>query len=290
MERKKKIIRALILANVVLVCCVIIQIAGVIRGLPDSIAESVGNMLHRDVEYAGSRDGIYTLKTEISVPKEGTVTFQAINDNGLRTNYGEQAFWYIADAYFPEEAVSWEETEIRGLPAWSLTVTFPAQTGQSLEDFCGYMGEFTELCMDSSVNMRNGYPANEFPVIKIQVDGLRNPMDFSYDYYGYPGYTREDYEAELYDFLSGTAGGQTDAEDPGAASGGTDTEAPEARMEREHQEWMEESRKYIEKNMESYLKRKAGTVFRLENGREYRMIVTDYVMFTYQNFLMNAYR
>ena len=52
------------------------------------------------------------MKTNVSVPREGTISFQAVNDNGIRTNYGEQAFRYIADTYFPEGAIRWEETEI----------------------------------------------------------------------------------------------------------------------------------------------------------------------------------
>ncbi len=82
------------------------------------------------------------MKTNVSVPREGTISFQAVNDNGIRTNYGEQAFRYIADTYFPEGAIRWEETEIWGLPAWELTVSYPAVRGQSTEAFCGYMGEF----------------------------------------------------------------------------------------------------------------------------------------------------
>ena len=78
--------------------------------------------------------------------------------------------------------------------------------------------------------------------------------------------------------MSRIAGSQTDAEDSGTASSGTDMEALEARMEKEHQEWLEESREYIEENMDSCLKREADMVFQLEDGREYRMIVTDYVM------------
>ena len=78
--------------------------------------------------------------------------------------------------------------------------------------------------------------------------------------------------------MSRIAGSQTDAEDSGTASSGTDMEALEVRMEKEHQEWLEESREYIEENMDSCLKREADMVFRLEDGREYRMLVTDYVM------------
>ena len=164
MEEKKKIITVLVFINAILLCCIGVQIAAAVRD---------------------SADGVYILETEASAPLEGRVLFQAADDRGLRTNYAGQVFRKLADAYFSEGEISWEQTEAWSLPAWQLTVRYPAWEGQSMEEFCGYLGEFAEFCMESDVFLRDGHVVNEF----------------RYSIYGYPGYTREDFERELYEFL-----------------------------------------------------------------------------------------
>ena len=172
-----------------------------------------------------------------------------------------QVFRKLADSYFSEGEISWEQTEAWSLPAWQLTVRYPAWEDQSLEEFCGYLGEFAEFCMESDVFLRDGHVVNEFPAIDIQMEGNAAVNEFRYSIYGYPGYTREDFERELYEFLY--------LHSP---------ETLEARIEQEHQEWLEESRSHIEENMASYLEMEPDAACKLENGREYRMLVTDYVM------------
>ena len=261
MEEKKKIITVLIFINVILLCCIGVQIAAAVRDSADSVAASVSSMLEREVKLRDGVDGVYTLETEAPVPLDGRVLFQAADDRGLRTNYAGQVFRKLADAYFSEGEISWEQTEAWSLPAWQLIVRYPAWEGQSLEEFCGYLGEFAEFCMESDVFLRDGHVVNEFPAIDIQMEGNAAVNEFRYSIYGYPGYTREDFERELYEFLY--------LHSP---------ETLEARIEQEHQEWLEESRSHIEENMASYLEMEPDAACKLENGREYRMLVTDYVM------------
>ena len=261
MEEKKKIITVLIFINVILLCCIGVQIAAAVRDSADSVAASVSSMLEREVKLRDGVDGVYTLETEAPAPLDGRVLFQAADDRGLRTNYAGQVFRKLADAYFSEGEISWEQTEAWSLPAWQLIVRYPAWEDQSLEEFCGYLGEFAEFCMESDVFLRDGHVVNEFPAIDIQMEGNAAVNEFRYSIYGYPGYTREDFERELYEFLY--------LHSP---------ETLEARIEQEHQEWLEESRSHIEENMASYLEMEPDAACKLENGREYRMLVTDYVM------------
>ena len=55
--------------------------------------------------------------------------------------------------------------------------------------------------MESDVFLRDGHVVNEFPAIDIQMEGNAAVNEFRYSIYGYPGYTREDFERELYEFL-----------------------------------------------------------------------------------------
>lgn len=265
MNRKKKIIKILLAVNAVLLCCVFLLLTGIIRDIPNGMTEAVRDALGRDVELVNRENGIYTYKTAVSVPTGGSVSFQAIDDEGLRTNYTQQMFRYIGEAYFQADEIYWEGAEVWGLPAWKLTVVYPAQAGQSIQDFCEYIGEFADLCMKSDAFTRNGHMVNAFPAIRIQLEESGSVWEFSYNCYSYPGYTREAFEEELYDFVSRKA-----AE--------TDPEVLASRIEKEHLEWLEKSRRYIEEHLDDYLSREADMVFELEDGREYRMIVTDYIM------------
>ena len=85
-----------------LLCGIFILIAGVFRDIPENVTESVEHVLDRDVELTDRENGLYTYQTAVSVPIEGTISFQARDDEGIRTNYAQQAFRYIADAYFQE--------------------------------------------------------------------------------------------------------------------------------------------------------------------------------------------
>ena len=87
MNRKKKIIKILLAVNAVLLCCVFLLLTGIIRDIPNGMTEAVRDALGRDVELVNRENGIYTYKTAVSVPTEGSVSFQAIDDEGLRTNY-----------------------------------------------------------------------------------------------------------------------------------------------------------------------------------------------------------
>ena len=214
---RKKFIKILLAVNAVLLCGLFILTAGVFRDIPENVTEPVEHVLDRDVELTDRENGLYTYQTAVSVPIEGTISFQARDDEGIRTNYAQQAFRYIADAYFQEGEISWEETEAWGLPAWRLAVNYPVQEGQSMMDFCGYMGEFAELCMKSDAFMRNGHMVNPFPAVSIQPVNGRRVLEFSYNSYGYPGYTQEDFEQELYIFLNASL-----ADGSGEETGGTD--------------------------------------------------------------------
>lgn len=111
MNSEKKLFKILIVVNAVLLCGIFILIAGVFRDIPENVTESVEHVLDRDVELTDRENGLYTYQTAVSVPIEGTISFQARDDEGIRTNYAQQVFRYIADAYFQEGEISWEETE-----------------------------------------------------------------------------------------------------------------------------------------------------------------------------------
>ena len=279
---RKKFIKILLAVNAVLLCGIFILIAGVFRDIPENVTESVEHVLDRDVELTDRENGLYTYQTAVSVPIEGTISFQARDDEGIRTNYAQQAFRYIADAYFQEGEISWEETEAWGLPAWRLAVNYAVQEGQSMMDFCGYMGEFAELCMKSDAFMRNGHMVNPFPAVSIQPVNGRRVLEFSYNSYGYPGYTQEDFEQELYIFLNASladgSGEETGVQGQEAPLSGGQAEEAASGMEGEHSDRQEERGSYVGENLDRYLGMEADAVLKLENGREYRLIATDYTM------------
>ena len=60
-------------------------------------------------------------------------------------------------------------------------------------------------------------------------------------------------------------------------SGGQAEEAASG-MEGEHSDRQEERGSYVGENLDRYLGMEADAVLKLENGREYRLIATDYTM------------
>lgn len=248
MEKKIRII--LIIINIVLLGLVFFGVVRIIREIPDSMTEAVETKLHAEAELVGEEGGVYSYRVKVSSPVEGEVEFQAKKEEGLRTNYEEAMFRFLAEAYFQPEEIEWEETKEYDLPAWQLTIFYPAKTGQSLSEFCEYVDGFAKLWESCDAFMRNGYAQRPFPELTFRKREENSSISFQYNVPYSTENPMADFYDKLYDFLRYHL---ADIESPSER---------EARLEEDRRQQAEEMKRHMEENLETYIAKESGAVFR----------------------------